>query len=269
MKPISREECRQIQLALLHEFTAICQANHLSCYLAYGTLLGAVRHQGFIPWDDDIDLYMERPEYERMLSILKDPAVAKPDWLSLLDLDTEEYYYPFAKIVDNRTVAKMENSTAQHGVWIDIFPMDTLPASDRSGKWFGAYCSFLHAVTLSMTTDFSSKKLYSWKNTLKRRLLCAAAQLVGKKRVALHYDRICKRYAAADSPYAGCLFTPSWRRNRFTKEVLFTPSAFEFEGKTYPGTKFCDVYLRALYGDYMTPPPPEKRYAHYITASWK
>ena len=116
MEAISRQEGKEIQLRLLREFASICDKHGLNYYLAYGTMLGAVRHKGFIPWDDDIEVYMDRPEYEKLICLLRDPAAPKPDWMEVLDLHTSRYFYPFAKVTDNRTIARMENNKTEHGI---------------------------------------------------------------------------------------------------------------------------------------------------------
>ena len=269
MEAISRQEGKEIQLRLLREFASICDKHGLNYYLAYGTMLGAVRHKGFIPWDDDIDVYMDRPEYEKLICLLRDPAVPKPEWMEVLDLHTNGYFYPFAKVTDNRTIARMENNKTEHGIWIDVFPIDTLPADAKKSNRFEQACFFLRDVVISMTTDFASKNLYSWKNTLKRRVLCAGAQLIGKKRIARFYDRFCQRYNKEMSDYAGCLFSAYGSRDRFIRPVLFEKADYPFEDGRFCGPSRYDEYLTTLYKDYMTPPPEDKRASHYINACWK
>ena len=155
-KLLSRDECKQIQINILNEIATICEINGLQYYLAYGTLLGAIRHEGFIPWDDDIDIYLARNDYDRLAMILKNPQTAKPVWLEYYDGDKEGYYYPFAKAVDNTTIAKMEDNKTQHGIWIDIFPMDNIPNSNKKQEKFVKKGKFLRDLSIAMTTDFSA-----------------------------------------------------------------------------------------------------------------
>ena len=116
MKRIDIDELRKIQMNILDELKRICNENGLTYYLGSGSLLGAVRHKGYIPWDDDIDIWMVREDYDKLMNLLKDRDIEKADWFSLLDESTEGYYYPFAKAVDNRTELKMERHTDHHGI---------------------------------------------------------------------------------------------------------------------------------------------------------
>ena len=150
-------------MSILDEIQRICKENNLKYSLAYGTLLGAVRHKGYIPWDDDIDICLLREDYEKLIAILKDKnAPGHKEWLTLADDTCRGYYYPFAKAYDNRTTVKMERHKGEMGIWVDIFPLDGLPKSRFWEKAFVLYCSFLRVITLAITTDFNSKGYDTW-----------------------------------------------------------------------------------------------------------
>ena len=122
MKKIEQNEFREIQMCILDEIQRICKENNLKYSLAYGTLLGAVRHKGYIPWDDDIDICLLREDYEKLIAVLKDKnAPGHKEWLTLVDDTCDGYFYPFAKAYDNRTAVKMERHKGEMGIWVDIF----------------------------------------------------------------------------------------------------------------------------------------------------
>ena len=160
---ISREECRKIQMNILLVLDDICKRNDLNYYLGYGSMLGAVRHKGYIPWDDDIDICLFREDYDKLIKILKEQQ--EINWLDIVDSSVGEYYYPFAKATDNRTIAKMEDNITPHGIWVDIFPIDNVPNSKYRSKIYIYNCYLLRAMTIAMTTDFSEvknvKKIYT------------------------------------------------------------------------------------------------------------
>ena len=120
-------EIKKIELDILRAFRSFCEKNSLRYFLAYGTLLGAVRHGGFIPWDDDIDVAMPRTDYERFLKEFRDERY------EVYDLSKKGYFYPFAKLCDTTTVLIEEMSVKNSiGVYIDIFPMDGIADNDQS-----------------------------------------------------------------------------------------------------------------------------------------
>lgn len=266
-KLISRDECKDIQMNILDVIVRICEQHGLQYYLAYGTLLGAVRHKGYIPWDDDIDIYMSRQDYSALISYLKAGAYPEAQWLKLLDLDADGYYYPFAKATDCRTEAKMDTNLTKHGIWVDIFPIDNVPDNKMHSDLFCLYCHVLRAVIIAMTTDFRSTKL--GKRRTRKKILKLFACIVGKKRMALFYDHECQKYNRKYTDHAACLSGAYGKKERMPKSVLFTPAMFSFEDRRYNGTAKYDSYLEALYGDYMKLPPKEKQKTHSITASYK
>ena len=124
------EELHQIELDMLKEIDRICRRENIQYYLAGGTLLGAVRHKGFIPWDDDIDIAMARDEYERFLKVMKKE---RHPYLKIFAMEFDkEYQYTFAKVVDTRTrlIEEIGKDLPDMGVFIDIFPIDGL-GNDR------------------------------------------------------------------------------------------------------------------------------------------
>lgn len=268
MKKIKQQECRQIQLAILDEIAKICKENNLKYYLAYGTLIGAVRHKGYIPWDDDVDICLVREDYDKLLSILKNRDLNKVEWLSVVDSKDAHFYHPFAKAVDNRTEVKMDRHKDTIGIWVDLFPLDGLSSSMFKAKVQFLVCSFLRIVALAMSTDFSSRTL-SFGTLLYKRFFYGLATLIGKKRICRLTERIMRRYAVKDSKYIGMLFSAYLFDAIFEKERLLPQATYQFEDRFYTGFADYDYYLRQSYGDYMVLPPKEKRITHDFDAWWK
>lgn len=134
MHPIELDELKSIELDILLAFHDYCEQKGLSYMLYYGTLLGAVRHQGFIPWDDDIDVVMPRDDYEAFFRSF--PCDSSFETIKLISYRDRSSIYPFIKLVDTRTevVEDFVDPRYKTGVWIDIFPMDGLPEDDRPFK---------------------------------------------------------------------------------------------------------------------------------------
>ena len=122
MRQISADELKEIQLNLLNNIDHFCKSNGIQYFLAYGTLIGAIRHDGFIPWDDDIDIAMPRPDYDRFIK--KFNAYSKDYQVEDYSI-TDNYPTPFAKVIDTRTEMRMTlYNQRSSGVYIDVFPID-------------------------------------------------------------------------------------------------------------------------------------------------
>ena len=132
MKKLQLSEVKQIELDILKNFASFCNEHNLNYVLAYGTLLGCIRHNGFIPWDDDIDVFMLRDDYEKLLS-MKNLFEDKFSKLKFKNLGDKDYPFGFLKITDDttRVEEKEIESKYQYGIWIDIFPLDKVSADKK------------------------------------------------------------------------------------------------------------------------------------------
>lgn len=264
---ISRMECRVIQIRILKAIDDICEKKHIGYYIAYGSLLGAIRHKGFIPWDDDIDIIIPRKDYNKFLAVLKSDDKEIPEWMKIVDSETKGYYYPFAKIVDSRTCAKMDDNLTEHGIWIDVFPIDGLPNNNILGRIHINVCLVLRAIVISMTTDFSSSSLGE-RRTVKK-ILYLFAKIIGKKNICTISEKMMQLYSKDESIYVACLFSPYGQKEKVKSSVLFDSEKVEFEGEFFPAPKNWEEFLTRIYGNYMELPPVEKRRTHRIEAWYK
>ena len=148
MKMVTMDESRNIQLNILREIHKICEENNLRYYLAYGTLLGAVRHKGFIPWDDDIDIVMPRPDYIRFFEI------AKSDTCDFYSIEkNDEYIYSFGKASRKNTVIIPDGMRCkiELGISVDIFPLDGAGQSTEEGEETFSRTSILYGLCIAST----------------------------------------------------------------------------------------------------------------------
>ncbi len=274
LQPLSLEEAKKIQLDILDRVVHFCEENNILYGLYAGTLIGCIRHKGYIPWDDDIDLYMLRPYYERFLETFSS------EFLSLHHYSNrKDYQLPFIKVDDTRTCQEENwyNKKARIGINIDIFPIDAYPDDpvaraskintlhtlrDRIGALVGE-CRIQSQPFFSRAKiKFLIRHLLRFK--LRKALnaaFCNSQPLVLKYNKKI--DEVAKQDCNGDYKMVGnCIWgygekEPSLTDN-FTKTTIG-----EFEGKWYRIPIGFHDYLSSVYGDYMQPPPEEERITHH------
>lgn len=265
MKEMLSEELKLIQLKILENVHCFCMANGIQYSLAFGTLLGAVRHKGYIPWDDDIDIMMTRSNYEQFIKTYKDPVYSVVDHT----IDSR-YLLPFAKVQDSRTLIQEKTNMKDHiGVNIDIFPVDKCPCKKKNIWWFFGLKKFFNGIYLLKILSISRHRCI-WKN-----ILLAISQFL---LCFISTDYIVKKMVDISSKYKNeetdnvAVVTPSNNKASWMvpKYIFENYSTILFEGLNFIAIKDYNYLLTAIYGDYMLLPERDKQITHHsFTAWWK
>jgi len=241
-------------LQILLTTDRVCREHDLRYYCWAGTMLGAVRHKGFIPWDDDMDICMPRPDYDRFLEHAKEWLPAP---LEVLSIETSATYPgSFAKIVDSSTtLIEREHSDYVAGIYIDVFPIDGAPVSAWARRLaVGRYkmadklMYFLHRNPYKHGHGPGS-----WPVLLIQRLFTHEWVRRQLRAASMAYD-----YNASDY----VIDYDDGVKGIFPKSIFGTPLPVEFEGEQVMGLADADTYLRTKYGDYMTVPPHDSQRQH-------
>lgn len=258
------EEIKAIELSILDRVAAYCTSAGIEYFLAYGTLIGAVRHKGFIPWDDDIDLWMKRNEYERFISNF--PVWAASHGLSINSSETTAgYNRVFAKVWDVRTtlVETGYDNPFREGAFIDVFPVDGLP-SGRMARWM--HLTLLQLYKLSLLCGSKVRDSDEWHGsaaTLKSGFEAIVGASSSKKKTRA-YRELALRYLPEESDWVCFPATGRLGRNNVGPANAFSDTTpVDFEGRKLPAPIGYDELLRTIYGDYMSFPPESQRVPHH------
>lgn len=264
---ITNNDIKKIELSILKYIDSQCRKYNLRYYLGYGTLLGAVRHKGFIPWDDDIDIWMPREDYDKFVTI--EALSGSSEFKILSPLVNLDYYYGFAKLVSKKTQLQEIGflPIKDYGVYVDIFPLDKV-----MGKR-----SILHSIAkYVIIARVASCNVKPWLNLTHRkkamlfRFIGIIATLLGFRRTAKLTDKIAKIDERKATKNVGALVESIGKHNIFPVECFSSTVLLEFEGHYYNAPKGYHECLTQLYGDYMQLPPENKRISgHSFKAYYK
>ena len=258
MKELSLKEIQKQSFDMLCVFKKICEKNNLYYTLAGGTLLGAIRHKGFIPWDDDIDVLMPRPDYERLLNMHNLDLSMLPDYMKLSNWRNDEGEgFPFIKLLNTHIHVEDEYSHGDQYIWIDIHPIDGCPENDEELKRYFRKIKRRKRIIL-----IKIAKMGKGKTRLKKFIKPFVIMILSPfsvKHLCDWYDKYARRYAFETSKYIGCTLWGYGPQERIEKEGYLQPVKVQFEGEEFNGPSNFDAYLSGLYGEYMKLPPEEKR----------
>ena len=260
---LSLQEMQQVYLELLQDFDGMCQHHGLRYELAGGSLLGAVRHGGFIPWDDDIDVCMPRPDYERMLELKKEGKLALPEKRDLISDRDRTFARHFGRFVrhDVKRVADMAEETDCPYIGMDIFPVDGLPAGKLGFKWQCWRVKQLRRFLLTSVEKAGTSRKGALAAKVKD-LYRPILKKIGPFRIARHLDKVCSRVDYDKAKLVGAITGMYGHKERWPKEDMLPQTRLPFEGLSACAYENYDIYLGNLYGDYMKLPPEDKRVPH-------
>ena len=269
MKQLSLSEIKAVELTILCELDRICRAHDLQYFLAYGTLLGAMRHQGFIPWDDDMDVAMPRPDYEKFIEIVRDELPAGYTFLNYKqDADYMRY---FSRIVDKNVRVTNASNTKKlvENAWLDIFPLDGMPRTVPGRMihfWhLTAWRFFYHASCFKQLVNLRRPGRPKYQQLLIKFMQTThiGANLDTKKLMA-RIERLLLKYPYDEAKYMVSLFGAYMTREIVDKKLLGEGEMYSFETLKLRGPEQYDAFLTHFFGDYMTPPKDADKDKHNI-----
>lgn len=275
MKKIDNNTLKKIQLDILKDFSAFCDENDITYYLAGGTLLGAVRHKGFIPWDDDIDIMMPREDFNKSIKLYKHDYY-KLNYIT----NNSKWVEQIAKVCDTRTYVyndmyKNNEVNDINCVAVDVCPIDGLPDSRFKQRLLFVISKILIAIhsasvlTLTPTKRLDDKNagFFSWKKHFRTSIKFILISLFGwtnpRYWVNLLNSVVTKESFYEKEYVAALVSCVHGDKERMPIEIYEPKKLYKFEGHNFWGLQNSDYYLKMLYGNYMQLPPLENRVSHH------
>ena len=269
-------ELRDLQLKeleILKEFLNIIEKHNLHYFMLGGTFLGAIRHKGFIPWDDDIDIGMPRPDYEKFIEFASDELQSPYE---LKSFNSDEKYQQYIIRIINKNISIIRDDAIDNktdNIWIDIFPLDGMP----NNAFVRSFHKF-HLLFLRLLLQYS--KFKTGVNMKKRRnfleaflikvgfVITKVIHLNVKKRFQA-IDKALKRFSYDNSTYVVNFMGAYKFKEMFPRSYYDNPVEYDFENIKLVGASEYDKILSQMYGDYMRPPAENQRFSHSIKIEGK
>lgn len=266
-------DLQKIQFEALKKIIEVCDKHHLTYYLFGGSCLGAIRHQGFIPWDDDIDIAMPRPDFDKLMALKNE--FGYPYFLQNMHTD-RKYALTFAKLKHSKTAqieTVFQTTKMHHGIWVDIFPLDgmatKLPKNNRPFKswkagwlWFRWFFSY---VPNAMSIPKFNKSFFMSLGINLLGLFLWPLNLFNWNSKSI--EKSCKKIKYEDAVLVGPFMTVYLSRDVFPKDYFGEGVEGTFEGMKVRLPSKHHEYLTQIYGDYMKPPPKKRQTGHLLVGT--
>jgi len=255
MREINLREKQLLELEILKYIISICSKHNLKYALNYGSMLGAVRHKGFIPWDGDLDIGLLREDYDKFINIMQ-----ADDKYNLFSYDEDEgnvitFFYNSVKIVDKNTLIKSNDNALKYdqlGVYIDVYAYDGLPNNSILRKIFVKIFNILSLVRKVSSWSSIPKEGITRLKIIKRSILFYICIAIGAKRAMRLNNKMTKMYKLKDSLYCKALSVDKYgTKDIMPKDIMSSYAYYDFEGEIVCGIKSYNYYLTKIYGEYM------------------
>ena len=264
MRKINKiKEIQSIELEILKAFAKYMNLKDVKYSLAAGTMLGAVRHQGFIPWDDDIDIFMVRQEYDKLIDCLRKEDIIIDGHYKFLLPKSSNYIYPFIKLVDMRTVLIEKNlkDIYKIGIWIDIFPLDYCYDDMKKNK---KLIDDRRKINLNIMRMATKKGENFFRSVLKK--IYNIKMLIVGKNIDYWIKKSNEFPVETGKKYIGSIAWPVTYNDIYPASYFMDYTKIQFEKEEFLVFKDYKKILKYRYGDYMTLPPKDQQHVHDFEA---
>ena len=272
-KPLTMKEVQEGSLEVLKTIDKICKQEHLRYFLIYGTLLGAIRHKGFIPWDDDIDIIMPRPDYEKLIEYFNMHQKELVPFHMFDYRSDPSYPYMIARVSDSRyTLDVFNEKNYGLGLFVDIYPLDgagnTEEEFTRLKKQANPYASMCFVSTRQTVKRENTK---SFAKYLIKFPAFIVAKILGKNFFMKKLEKLGQTYTYDESRYVGVIVWASddGIKTVYPKDWIGDGTDVEFEGQMFRAPISWDKVLRRGFGNYMELPPEKDRIAHHFYDAYR
>ena len=262
--PNELSELQRAMLEMMKWFHNYCVQNNITYYTICGSMIGAARHKGFIPWDDDIDVGIPRKDYDRLIRISKKLNIQKDRYIieSYRD-NNSDFQYACGKVYDTHTTL-IENKRikTKRGIFIDIFPIDGIGKSYREA--LSNYRPIKRQLILLTLKTSDVRKGRSWyKNLIIKIMGLVPDSILSVNNIVKKIDILSHKHSYDDSRWCGALYSVWGTKEIVKKEVFGKPTLYKFEDTEIYGVEKYDQYLTSVYGDWRKMPPMSKRVTHH------
>lgn len=267
MKRIEEKKQKEILVDILKYFDSVCRKNNIEYSLIGGSLIGAIRHKGMIPWDDDIDVILSKENFEKLIKVFEKE---NGKYKLLTQNSCAGYYYPFPKLVNTETYLVEEESLEQineYGIFVDIFYYVHLPNDDKKIRRVVKKMKFLNNLLVRKKINY---KKYGVKKNVLRFIKNALSKIIGYKTITEYLNNMINLINQPESDYVIC----NWPMYDINKEIQESKDIADYINVPFEDIDVMifrnfDKILKTTYGDYMQLPPEEKRKKHGLVAYWR
>lgn len=262
MEKLTINDIHEVEYNVLSKFAEICEENNLCYVLAYGTLLGAVRHEGFIPWDDDIDVWMPRNDYEKFLVICKNQQKSLKPYKVINFHEESDVPYTITRFsnMDYKLIYD-KGKQFDSGIFVDIYPMDKLGSTAENAMKFYKK-TYIYKVLVDFSLARKRPKRSSLTKTIVTLFLYPYAKMIGSVKMMQKLEKTSKmRMDIIEDQYYGCPMLPGYgiEKELYQKRFLYNRIKLKFEKGYFWVPENYEELLTHIYGDYMSLPPVEER----------